>query len=99
MSESNEAQVDYWNGRAGEKWVAVQVSLDAMLSPATAELKARAGSISGLRDGRKGHAGSGGPSRLRPEDRSILDTIRVYGETAISVVVFIDGNGLRLGSG
>ncbi len=49
MSESNGAQIDYWNGRAGEKWAAMQVSLDRMLAPVTAELAARAGAVSGLR--------------------------------------------------
>ena len=49
MSESNKAQIDLWNGRVGEKWAAMQVSLDAMLSSVTAELKARAGSVSGQR--------------------------------------------------
>lgn len=49
MSESNKAQIDLWNGRVGEKWAAMQVRLDAMLSSVTAELKARAGSVSGQR--------------------------------------------------
>jgi SAM-dependent methyltransferase len=49
MSESNKAQIDLWNGRVGEKWAAMQVSLDVMLSHATAELKACAGSVSGQR--------------------------------------------------
>ena len=49
MSESNRVQIDLWNGRVGEKWAAMQASLDAMLSHATAELKARAGSVSGQR--------------------------------------------------
>lgn len=49
MSASNKAQIDLWNGRVGEKWAAMQVSLDAMLAHATAELKARAGSVSGQR--------------------------------------------------
>ena len=49
MSGSNKAQIDLWNGRVGEKWAAMQVNLDAMLSHATAELKARAGSVSGQR--------------------------------------------------
>lgn len=49
MSETNKVQIDLWNGRVGAKWAAMQVSLDAMLSHATAELKARAGSVSGLR--------------------------------------------------
>ena len=49
MSGSNKAQIDLWNGRVGEKWAALQVSLDAMLAHATAELQARAGSVSGQR--------------------------------------------------
>lgn len=49
MSGSNKAQIDLWKGRVGDKWAAMQVSLDAMLSHATAELKARAGSVSGQR--------------------------------------------------
>jgi SAM-dependent methyltransferase len=49
LSGSNKAQIDLWNGRVGEKWAAMQVSLDAMLSHATAELMARAGSVSGQR--------------------------------------------------
>lgn len=49
MSAANQAQIDLWNGRVGEKWAAMQVSLDAMLAPVTAELKARAGPVSGQR--------------------------------------------------
>ena len=49
MSDSNKVQIDLWNGRVGEKWAAMQVSLDALLAHATAELKARAGSVSGQR--------------------------------------------------
>ncbi len=49
MSVSNQAQIEYWNGRAGEKWVALQRSLDVMLAPATAELQARAGPLHGQR--------------------------------------------------
>ena len=49
MSESNQAQIDLWDGRVGEKWAAMRVSVDAMLSHATAALKARAGSVSGQR--------------------------------------------------
>ncbi len=48
MTGSNEAQIDYWNGRAGQKWAAMQEALDLMLSACTAELKARAGPVSGL---------------------------------------------------
>jgi SAM-dependent methyltransferase len=49
VSGSNKAQIDLWDGRVGEKWAALQVSLDAMLANCTAELKARAGSVSGRR--------------------------------------------------
>jgi SAM-dependent methyltransferase len=49
MSEPNRAQIDLWDGRVGEKWAAMQVSVDAMLAHATAALKARAGSVSGQR--------------------------------------------------
>lgn len=49
MTESNQAQIDYWNGRAGAKWSARQAELDAMLAPVTAELKTRVGSVAGLR--------------------------------------------------
>lgn len=44
---SNEAQVEYWNGRAGEKWRAMQDDLDAMLSPVTAALMERVGDVEG----------------------------------------------------
>lgn len=49
MNPSNEAQITYWNGRAGEKWAALDASLDVMLAPVTAELKALAGRVSGQR--------------------------------------------------
>jgi SAM-dependent methyltransferase len=49
MNPSNAAQIELWNGRVGEKWAALQVSLDRMLAHATAELKVRAGSVRGLR--------------------------------------------------
>lgn len=49
MNPSNAAQIELWNGRVGEKWAALQVALDRMLAHATAELKARAGSVRGLR--------------------------------------------------
>ena len=49
MSDSNKAQIDLWNGRVGEKWATMQVSLDTMLAPAKVELKARVGSVAGLR--------------------------------------------------
>ena len=49
MSASNKIQIDLWNGRVGEKWAAMQVSLDAWVAPATAELMARAGPVAGKR--------------------------------------------------
>ncbi len=49
MSAANKAQIDLWNGRVGDKWAAMQVSMDAMLAHATTELKARAGSVSDQR--------------------------------------------------
>ena len=49
MSEKNKAQIDLWNGRVGEKWAAMQVSLDAWVAPATRELQKRAGSVAGQR--------------------------------------------------
>jgi len=48
MKLSNQPQIDLWNGRVGAKWAAMQVSLDAMMAPATGELTARAGSVAGL---------------------------------------------------
>ena len=49
LNEPNTAQIEYWNGRAGEKWSAMQTSLDVMLASATAELKRRVGIVSGQR--------------------------------------------------
>lgn len=49
MTPSNEPQIAYWNGRAGAKWSAMQVRLDAMLAPVTVELKGRAGAVAGQR--------------------------------------------------
>ena len=49
MSDANQAQIDLWDGRVGDKWAAMQVSMDAMLAQATAALKARAGSVAGQR--------------------------------------------------
>ena len=49
MSRANEAQIALWNGRAGERWAAMQAPLDAWVARATVELKARAGSVAGLR--------------------------------------------------
>jgi SAM-dependent methyltransferase len=49
MSEANKAQIDLWNGRVGDKWAAMQLTMDAMLAQATAELKARAGVVAGQR--------------------------------------------------
>ncbi len=49
MSAVNKPQIDIWNGRVGAKWAEMQVPLDAWVAPATAELKRRAGPVSGLR--------------------------------------------------
>lgn len=49
MNAANQDQIEYWNGRAGEKWATLQASLDVMLSPVTAELKVRAASVAGQR--------------------------------------------------
>lgn len=49
LSTTNTAQIEYWNGRAGEKWSAMQTSLDVMLASATLELKRRVGIVSGQR--------------------------------------------------
>ncbi|MFL5334321.1 MAG: class I SAM-dependent methyltransferase [Geminicoccaceae bacterium] len=49
MSGSNQAQIDMWNGRVGDKWAALHVDLDAMLAAATAALRERAGPVAGLR--------------------------------------------------
>jgi SAM-dependent methyltransferase len=49
MNGSNQDQIALWNGRVGEKWAAMELRLEAMLSHATAALKARAGSVAGLR--------------------------------------------------
>ena len=49
MTISNQPQIDLWQGRVGEKWAALQGRLDAMLAPATEALRARAGSVKGLR--------------------------------------------------
>ncbi len=48
-SALNDTQIQYWNGRAGSKWVAEQANLDAMLAGVTVELRARAGSVAGER--------------------------------------------------
>lgn len=45
----NETQASYWNGRAGEKWAAMQGRLDRMLSEATETLRATAGDLTGQR--------------------------------------------------
>ena len=39
---SNQEQIDYWNGQAGETWVRAQARLDALLEPITEALLARA---------------------------------------------------------
>ena len=48
MTILHQAQIDLWDGRVGEKWAAMQVSLDTMLAHATAELTTRVGSVAGL---------------------------------------------------
>jgi SAM-dependent methyltransferase len=47
MSEINQAQINLWNGRVGEKWASMQMSLDAWVEYATAQLKTLAGSVAG----------------------------------------------------
>lgn len=49
MTTANQTQIELWNGRVGAKWAALQVRMDAMLAPATAELVKRAGSVAGKR--------------------------------------------------
>lgn len=49
MSEDNRDQIALWDGRVGERWAAMQAPLDAWVARATMELKARAGSVAGLR--------------------------------------------------
>jgi SAM-dependent methyltransferase len=49
MTSPNQAQIELWDGRVGEKWAALQANLDAMLVEVTAELKRRAGSVAGRR--------------------------------------------------
>lgn len=49
MSDQNAAQIDYWNGRAGEKWATMQRGLDRMLSAATVALRAQVGVAPGDR--------------------------------------------------
>ena len=46
---SNDAQIDYWNGRAGGTWAAMQKALDAMLAPVTSELTKRVGAVASKR--------------------------------------------------
>lgn len=47
MSKSNQEQIDYWNGNAGEQWTAAQEHLDTMLLP----LSEQALSITAVRPG------------------------------------------------
>jgi ubiquinone/menaquinone biosynthesis C-methylase UbiE len=49
MSSDNHEQIEYWNGRAGETWVAAQEQLDAMLAPISDALVERAEVMSGER--------------------------------------------------
>lgn len=49
MSEPNQTQIELWNGRAGDTWVELQDSLDAMLAPVTNALAMRVGPVAGKR--------------------------------------------------
>jgi len=49
VSEANQAQIENWDGKVGEKWAAMQPALDAMLAGATAVLAARLADVSGKR--------------------------------------------------
>jgi SAM-dependent methyltransferase len=49
MTESNQAQIELWDGRVGAKWAEMQARLDTMLAGATAALAQRVGPVSGLR--------------------------------------------------
>lgn len=49
MSSDNDEQAEYWNGRAGQSWVAAQVHLDRMLAPVSAALLERSGARRGER--------------------------------------------------
>lgn len=40
---SNQEQIDYWNGEAGQTWVEAQANLDGLLAPVSAALIERAG--------------------------------------------------------
>ncbi len=46
---SNQEQVDYWNGQAGETWVRAQARLDAMLKPLSDVALAKAAATAGER--------------------------------------------------
>lgn len=49
MSHDNDEQIEYWNGPAGQSWVAAQAHLDRMLSPISEALLQRCGARSGER--------------------------------------------------
>jgi SAM-dependent methyltransferase len=49
MDEANRAQVDYWNGQAGQTWVAAQERMDVMLAPLTSQALAQADPTPGER--------------------------------------------------
>jgi len=49
LSNGNDEQVEYWNGRAGQSWVAAQAHLDRMLAPVSAALLERSGARRGER--------------------------------------------------
>ncbi|MGB3627752.1 MAG: class I SAM-dependent methyltransferase [Henriciella sp.] len=47
--EDNSAQIEYWNGKAGERWAGEAERLDAMLAPFLAPVLSAAGGASGKR--------------------------------------------------
>ncbi|MEQ9316921.1 MAG: class I SAM-dependent methyltransferase [Henriciella sp.] len=47
--EDNSAQIDYWNGKAGERWTTEAERLDGMLSPFLGPVLSAAGGVSGKR--------------------------------------------------
>jgi len=49
MSAGNEAQIEYWNGKAGQTWVRSMDRIDHMLAPITRRLLERAAVVAGER--------------------------------------------------
>lgn len=49
MSAGNEAQIEYWNGKAGQTWVRSMDRIDGMMAPVTTALLARAAVAPGER--------------------------------------------------